>query len=138
MALLTHLQTLEEGKQQAELAKQQQQQLNIQAESEEEAGQFASREKRKEARRAQASQIAQMAANGGAITGSNLLLLSDTAREFEDDALIINRNFKQRAIGLRNRGALIRHQGRLARRNARVRATAQSISTGTRAAMAGA
>ena len=118
---LQYKQTLDEGKQAAKLGKLQQQQLNAQAKSEEEAGQYASREKRKEAKRAQASQIAQMAANGGAITGSNLLLLSDTAKAYEDDALIMYRNYKQRAVGLRNKGALAKWQGDLARRNSRIR-----------------
>jgi hypothetical protein len=113
--------TLDEGKETAKLAKEQQQQINRQAKSVQEVGQQESREKRKQAKRAQASQIAQMAANGGAITGSNLSLLANTSREFEADALVISRNFGVRAMELRNKGSLVRFQGRLARRAARVR-----------------
>jgi hypothetical protein len=120
-AFLSYKQTLDEGKQAAVLAKEQQQQINRQAESVQEVGQQESREKRKQARRAQASQIAQMAANGGEITGSNLSLLSNTSREFEADALVISRNFGVKAMELRNKGALVRLQGQFARRSARIR-----------------
>lgn len=125
---LSFKQTLEAGKDAAELAKIQQQQLLAQSKSVREAGQFESREKRKQAKRAQASQIAQMAANGGAITGSNLSILASTAREFESDALVITRNFGIRAMELRNKGTLVRWQGRLARRSARIRGFANLAS----------
>ena len=84
---LSYQQTIQEGKDAAELAKIQQQQLDAQAKSVDEAGQFESREKRKEGKRAIASQIAQMSANGGQITGSNLAIVANTAKVFEGDAL---------------------------------------------------
>lgn len=121
---LSYKATLDEGKDAAKFAKIQQQQINAQAKSVQEAGQQESREKRKQAKRFQASQIAQMAANGGAITGSNLSLLANTSREFEADALVISRNFGVRAMELRNKGSLVRFQGRLARRSARIRGAA--------------
>ncbi len=118
---LSYKATLDEGKDAAKFAKIQQEQINRQAKSVQEAGQQESREKRKQAKRAQASQIAQMAANGGAITGSNLSILANTSREFEADALVISRNYGVKAMELRNKGSLVRWQGRLARRSARVR-----------------
>ena len=134
---LKYQQTLEEGKQADKLAKVQQQQINRQAESVQEAGSHEAREKRKEARRAQASQIAQMAANGGAITGSNLSILANTSREFEADALVVSRNFGVKAMELRNKGALVRWQGRLARRNARIRGAVNFGEDVSKAAAAG-
>jgi hypothetical protein len=135
---LQYKQTLDEGKEVAKLAKVQQQQINRQAKSVQEVGQQESREKRKQAKRAQASQIAQMAANGGAITGSNLSLLANTSREFEADALVISRNFGVKAMELRNKGSLVRFQGRLARRSARIRGAANlAKGIGTIALMGG-
>ncbi|MCK5611576.1 hypothetical protein KAR91_57425 [Candidatus Pacearchaeota archaeon] len=135
---LSYKQTLEEGKEADRLAEEQQRQINRQAESVQDVGEDVSREKRKEAKRFQASQIAQMAANGGAITGSNLGLLASTSREFEADALVISRNFGVRAMELRNKGALVRHQGRLARRSARIRGAANlGIGIGTLALLGG-
>ena len=49
---LSYKQTLEEGKQADRLATEQQQQINRQAKSVQEAGQYESREKRKQAKRA--------------------------------------------------------------------------------------
>jgi hypothetical protein len=121
---LSYSQTLKEGKETARLAEIQQQQIDAQAESFEEVGQQESREKRKQAKRAQASQIAQMAANGGQLTGSNLSILANTSREFEADALVISRNYGVKATELRNKGALVKYQGQLARRSARVRGAA--------------
>ena len=130
--------TLDEGKDAAKYAKIQQQQINAQAKSVQEVGQQESREKRKQAKRAQASQIAQMAANGGAITGSNLSILANTSREFEADALVISRNYGVKAMELRNKGSLVRWQGRLARRSARVRGAANlAVGIGTIALMGG-
>ena len=135
---LQYKQTLDEGKETAKLAKIQQQQIDAQAKSVQEAGQLESREKRKQAKRAQASQIAQMAANGGAITGSNLSLLANTSREFEADALVISRNYGVKAMELRNKGALVRYQGRLARRSSRIRgATNLAKGIGTMALAGG-
>lgn len=129
---LQYKQTLEEGKEAARLAELQQKQINRQAESELDVGERESREKRKQAKRFQASQIAQMAANGGRITGSNLSLLANTAREFEADAFVISRNFGIRAMELRNKGRLVRFQGQLARRGARIRGAANlAIGIGT-------
>ncbi len=125
---LSYQQTIQEGKDAAELAKIQQQQLDAQAKSVDEAGQFESREKRKEGKRAIASQIAQMSANGGQITGSNLAIVANTAKVFEGDALVTARNYGMRAMELRNKGELVNWQGQLAKRNARIRATAGLFS----------
>jgi len=114
--------TLEEGKQTDELSKISQRQYEAEAKAAEQAGQYESREKRKEAQRAKATQIAQMSANGGLLTGSNLLILAETAKNYEDDALVIARNYKVEATRLRNRGAIIRYQGQVAKRNSRIRA----------------
>ena len=121
--------TIEEGKEAASLSKIGQQQLNAEAKAAEQAGAYESREKRKQGQRLKAAQIAQMNAQGGTLTGSNLRLLADTASEVEADALVISRNYGLRATQLRNEGSLMRYQGRLARRNARVRAAANTMSS---------
>jgi len=74
-----------------------------------------------------AAQIAQMSARGGRITGSNLLLLTDTAREFEADAGMIMYNYQLKATQLRTAGAIARYQGQVARRASRIRATADIL-----------
>ena len=135
---LSYKQTLDEGKDAAKFAKIQQQQINAQAKSVQEAGSHEAREKRKQAKRAQASQIAQMAANGGEIANSNLSILANTSREFEADALVISRNYGVKAMELRNKGSLVRWQGRLARRSARVRGAANlAMGIGTMGLMGG-
>ena len=114
--------TLEAGKQEAELGKIQQQQLDAEAKATEQAGQYESRLKLKEGIRTGASQIAQMLANGGLLTGSNLQILADTAYEYNADAMVISRNYGLQATQLKNQGKLAAYEGRLARRNSRVRA----------------
>lgn len=121
-AALQYWSTIEEGKEANRQSKLEQRRLNQQADLELEAGRVESREKRKEARRVKASQIAQIAASGGLLTGSKLEILADTAFEFESDARTIMRNFQVRAGGLRFEGALARYRGQLARRSARIRA----------------
>lgn len=120
--------TLEKGKEAAKAGKIQQQQLEAEAKAAEQVGQYESRLKRKEAERTQASQIAQMMANGGLLTGSNLEILAETARNYEDDALVISRNYQMQAINLRNKGALARYEGQLARRASRIRAVSDILS----------
>ena len=121
--------TLEEGKEQAKLGKIQQQQLNAEAKATEQAGQYESRQKRKEGQRLKATQIAQMSAQGGTMTGTSMGLVADSAKEIEADALIISRNYGLEATRLRNRGALAAYEGRVARRASRIRATADTAST---------
>jgi len=120
--------TLEEGKEQAELGKIAQRQYIAEAKATEQAGQYESREKRKEAARAKASQIAQMAAQGGEITGGNITILADTAKNYEADARVIMRNYQLSATQLRNQGMLAAYQGRLARRSSRIRAFADTAT----------
>ena len=114
--------TLEEGKQAAEMGKITQQQAEAEATAVEQAGQYEAREKRKEAQRFKASQIAQVGVQGGILTGSKLLLVAESVGEYEMDALVIERNYGLEAGRLRSAGALAAYQGRLARRAARVRA----------------
>lgn len=127
--------TLEQGKQQVKYAKIAQKQLNAEADATEQAGAYESREKRKEGQRMQASQIAQISANGGMISGSNLLVMADSAREVENDAIAISYNYKTQANELRNRGALGLYQARIDRRSSRIRAFADALGTAGSAAL---
>ncbi len=120
---------LQEGKDAAEQAKIEQKQLNQQADSTREAGSYAAREKRKEANRITAMQIAQIGAQGGQLTGSKLNILTKTAKEMEMDARVIQLNADNQATQLRNQGAYIRYQGQQARKASRIRALAGGIST---------
>jgi hypothetical protein len=120
--------TLEEGKEAAKLGKIAQMQYNAEAEAAREAGQYESREKRKEAQRFRAKQIARMYANGGLLTGSNLTILADTAAEFEMDAVLIQHGYDVEAVRLRNQGSLAAYQGRLTRRASRMRAFGMGMS----------
>lgn len=83
--------------------------------------------KRKEGRELLASQIAMVSASGGGLVGSNLVIMAESARNVEMDALTIERNAQTRAKSLRTRGGFARHEGQLARRKARIRATAQGL-----------
>ncbi len=121
--------TLEEGKDAAKLGKIAQQQYEIEAQGVGQAGRVESREKRKEARRFKAAQIARIGAQGGRLSGSNLLIIGDTAEQFEADARTITYNFQTEAIRLRNRGAIERYKGRVARRAARIRAGANFLNS---------
>jgi len=114
--------TLEEGKEAAREGKFAQIQYGMQAKAAEEAGQYESREKRKEGQRKKGAMVAEMSAKGGNITGSNLIGLADTAKEYEADARMIMRNYKGEANRLRNIGAVYAYQGRVARRASRIRA----------------
>lgn len=121
--------TLEEGKQAAKMGKLQQRALNEQAAQTEYAGQYEARQKRIEAWRTQQTQIAAMNANGGIISGSNLLILTDTAREYETDASVIARNAKIKANALRFEGAMAKWTGSMARRASRIRAMATGLQS---------
>lgn len=119
--------TLEEGKQAAKTGKLQQRQYEQDARATEEAGKYDIELKRKEGARLKATQIAQMAASGGIISGTNLEILADSAREVELDAQAIYRNTNARATGLRNQGKIARYQGRYARYGSRIRAFATGL-----------
>lgn len=69
-------------------------------------GQYESREKRKEATRVKASRIAQVYAQGGTITGSNLINIADEATEYEADAGMIMHNYQLESIRIKNAGNL--------------------------------
>lgn len=114
--------TLRQGKQAARIGKRNQEILEEEARAVEEVGLFESGETRLEGKRLLASQIAQAGAQGGALTGTTLTLLADSAVEIEREARIITRNARLRAKGLRQQGAIERFKGRAARRASRVRA----------------
>ena len=116
--------TLEEGKQAAELGKTAQQQHELEAKALGEAGQYESREKRKEAIRARAAREAQVGAQGGELVGSKVIGIADEAVEYEADARVIMRNYQIEAIRQRNIGRIKRYQGQVARRASRIRAFA--------------
>lgn len=121
--------TYQQGKQAAEVGKYQQQQYLQEAEATRQAGQYESREKRKEGQRLIAQQVAQAGAQGGQITGSNLAILAETAKEIEADALMIQHNYDVKATQLKNEGAIAAYQGRSARSAARIRTFAK-LGTG--------
>lgn len=120
--------TLAGGKEAAEAGKLQQQQFEAEAQAASLAGREEAYLKRKEGRRLTASQIAAFSASGSGLVGSNLVVMAETARNVEMDALTIQRNAQVRAIGLRQQGALARYEGQLARRNARIRAFSDTAS----------
>lgn len=126
--------TLEGGKEAADMGKLTQEQLNEEAKAAEQAGNYESREKRKEAARAKAGQIAQISANGGLLTGSNLVLVADTAKEYESDAIVIARNYKMEASRLRIAGSMAAYEGKQIRRASRVRAASDFMKTAGMAA----
>ena len=120
--------TIQGGKDAAEAGKIQQQQLNAEAKAEEMAGLEAGGLKRKEGREIQAQQIAQASVSGG-LVGSNLVIMTETARNVEMDALTIGRNAGTKANALRMQGEWARYEGRMARWQSRIRATSDVLGT---------
>ncbi len=121
--------TLQGGKEAAEAGKFQQQQYEAEAKAALMAGGEEARLKRQEGRRLTASQIAAFSASGSGLVGSNLVVMAQSARNVEMDALTIERNAGVRASTLRTQGAWARYEGRLARYNARIRAFAGTASS---------
>jgi len=130
---LSALSTLAGGREAAKAGKLQQQQFEAEAKAESQAGAEEAYLKRQEGRRLTASQIAAISASGSGMVGSNLIVMAETARNVEMDALTIERNAGVRATALRTQGALARYEGQLARRNARMRAFTEGLSTAGRA-----
>jgi len=89
----------------------------------------------KDADRLKASQIAQISASGGLLSGTNLQIIADSAYEAAMDRSVLRHNYAMRIKGLRDAGAEARYQGRLARYNARMRAFADIMGTAGSAAM---
>lgn len=121
--------SLQEGKQAAEIGEAQQAAYEGEARAEIMAGAEAAGLKRKEGRRLLASQIAAASVSGG-LVGSNMVIMAESARNIETDALTIERNAQTRAKSLRIRGEFARYEGRAARRRARIRAVAGGAETG--------
>jgi len=121
--------TIMGGKEAAEIGKYQQLQYESEAQAEIAAGAEEARAKRDEGRRLTASQIAAVSASGGGLVGSNLIVMAESARNVEMDALTIERNAQIRARALRTQGDLARYEGQLARRNARTRAFSDILGT---------
>lgn len=128
MALSTYS-TLQGGKEAARAGKFQQQQFEAEAQAELMAGGEEALLKRKEGQRLAASQIAAFSASGSGLVGSNLVVMAQSARNVEMDALTIERNAGVQATSLRQQGALARYEGQLARRNARIRAFADLLGS---------
>lgn len=114
--------TIMGGKEAAEIGKLQQQEYETEAQAAVMAGAEEARAKRKEGRRLLASQIAAISASGGGLVGSNLVIMAESARNVEADALTIERNAQIRARALRKRGEWARYEGKLDKRRARMRA----------------
>ena len=121
--------SLEEGKTANKMAKIQSSNLENESKATRMAGQSEMLEKQKEGARLQATQIAQMNAQGGTMTGSNLLTLATTAKEIEADAMMIERNYRMNANTLNSNAALTRWQGKNALRASRIRATADGLQS---------
>lgn len=120
--------TIMGGAEAAEVGKIQQQQYEAEAKGVELASLEEQRQKRKEGREITASQIAAFSASGG-LVGSNLVIMAETARNIEADALTIERNAKIKAGALRKQGQWARYEGQMTRRNARMRAFANMAGT---------
>jgi len=84
---------------------------------------------RHEAERFKASQIATISANGGMLTGSALLVVAESAKNFELDALTSERNYMVNATNIQNRGILAEYEGKVAKKNARLRAFGSLLGT---------
>jgi len=119
----------QEGEQAEELGEYQQQQYEAEAQATVQAGAEEARAKREEGRGLTAAQIAVISATGGGLVGSNLVVMAESARNVEMDALTIERNAQTRAKFLRARGSFAKHEGQLARTNARTRGMAQLLSS---------
>ena len=134
---LSYYATTSEGKEAAKLGKIAQQQYDAEALATEQAGQYESREKRKEGARVKATRIADILATGGTLTGSSLTKIVDEAGEYEADARMISRNYGLQASQLRFTGAMERYKGQVARRASRIRATANLLSSAGMMGMSG-
>lgn len=77
---------------------------------------------RHEAEMFKASQIAAISANGGMLTGSALQVVTESAKNYELDALTSERNYMKDAVNMQNRGIMAEQEGKTARTNARIRA----------------
>ena len=116
--------TIMGGKEADETGRLQQRQYESEAQAAVAAGADEARAKRDEGRRLTASQIAAISASGGGLVGSNLIVMAESARNVEADALNIERNTQIRAKSLRTQGQWAKYEGQMAKRNARIRATA--------------
>jgi len=130
--------TLDEGKAGVKYAKIQQQQYVQEAAANRNVGNYESREKRKEGYRLKASQIAQIGAQGGSLSGTNLAMITDSAREVESDAFLLQRNYDLKSDTLINKGKFGVYSARVARRASRIKAFTNAVESGERAAMMGA
>lgn len=123
---LSAFSTLEEGEEAAEQGKIMQQQYAAEAAATRMASGEKARMKRKEGREIEAEQVTAL---GGKISGSNLLVLMDTARKVEMDASTIERNASVKAGYLEQKGRIARYKGKMAKRSAGIRALAGAVST---------
>lgn len=98
------------------------QQLQYEAESEavRMSGQDEARLQREGGQGLLSSRITNASAGGGQISGSNLYVIADSARNVEIDALVIERNYLTQVGRLKQAGRLARYEGQMARRNARI------------------
>ena len=86
-------------------------------------------EKRKEGHRLMASQIAQIGAQGGNLTGSKVEIMAADAEMVNADANTINFNYMTEATRLRNEGKIANWQGDTARWAARIRTATTGIAS---------
>jgi len=119
----------ESGEYAEEMGELQRQQYEAEAQAEVMAGAEAARAKREEGKRLAASQIAAVSASGGGLVGSNLVVMAESARNVESDALTIERNAQTKAKFLRTKGAFAEYEGQLAKRNARMRGLSNLLGT---------
>jgi len=120
--------TLQGGKAAAEEGKIIQAGKYAEAKEQERAGEYESRQKRREKARTIGAMIAQTGAKGTTLTGTNLTSIANTAAEIEADAWMLWRNRKVAAAQLKYEGDIARYQGRVARRASRIRAAMNIIN----------
>lgn len=121
--------TLKEGKETVSSSKLERSILYKEAESVRQAGAYEAGLKATEANQVQGTNIANIAAGGGTITGSKLLGLVNNYVNFEADKRMIMRNAELQAASLKMKGQLGVYQARKLRQAARIRATADIAMT---------
>jgi hypothetical protein len=126
---LSSISYAEEGHEANKMGKLQQQQYNAEAEAVRISGRDEGSVKREEAERFKTSQIANISANRGAISGSNLILVMDSARNFELDALTIERNYMTQAGKLVQAGHLVRYEGQMAQKAGRMKSWSNALGS---------
>jgi len=122
-------QDLSEGKRAAKAGKYDQLLRERQAKRTERAGLSEQRRLKEAGRRLKGSQIVNIAARGGRISGTNLKAIVQSAAAIEQDAFTIARNTQFAAATQRYQGRLAKYKRQVARHGSRVRAATTFMKT---------